>query len=210
MLQNQSGRNPTKWDKTGVAVEVRPHEQIVVKVDGSRRRTLRIRRLKGGPYPEQMTTVQQNDDQRQPPAPNARRSTRSLLLLPTGTSPKEPLPPTTLPPPRSQMQDPICLIPTLLTAASVIDNENHPEAALDLIDGPRHEATADQGEGLQGPDGDKGAVQGQPRAGGEDEGVWHLEGRPIRQRKPNPKYSSDVYDLNFARTQSRRTIQSAL
>ena len=27
VLQNQSGRYPTKWDKTGVVVEVRPHEQ---------------------------------------------------------------------------------------------------------------------------------------------------------------------------------------
>ena len=26
VLQNQSGRYPTKWDKTGVVAEVRPHE----------------------------------------------------------------------------------------------------------------------------------------------------------------------------------------
>ena len=31
-IQNQSGRNPTKWDKTGVVLEIRPHEQVVVKV----------------------------------------------------------------------------------------------------------------------------------------------------------------------------------
>ena len=44
-IQNQTGRYPTKWDKTGVVVEVRPHEQIVVKVDRSRRLTLRNRRF---------------------------------------------------------------------------------------------------------------------------------------------------------------------
>ena len=44
-IQNQSGRYPTKWDKTGVVVEVRPHEQIVVRVDGSRRLKLRNRRF---------------------------------------------------------------------------------------------------------------------------------------------------------------------
>ena len=44
-LQNQSGRYLTKWDKTGVVVEVRPLEQVVVKVDGSRRLTLRNRRF---------------------------------------------------------------------------------------------------------------------------------------------------------------------
>ena len=44
-IQNQSGWYPTKWYKTGVVLEVRPHEQIVVKVDGSRRLTLRNRRF---------------------------------------------------------------------------------------------------------------------------------------------------------------------
>ena len=42
-IQNQSGRYPSKWDKTGLIMEVRPHEQIVVKVDGSMRLMLRNR-----------------------------------------------------------------------------------------------------------------------------------------------------------------------
>ena len=44
-IQNQSGRNPTRWDKTGVVIETRPHDQVVVKVDGSRRLTIRNRRF---------------------------------------------------------------------------------------------------------------------------------------------------------------------
>ena len=40
-IQNQSGWYPNKWDKKGVIMEVKPHEQIVIQVDESRRLTLR-------------------------------------------------------------------------------------------------------------------------------------------------------------------------
>jgi len=45
VIQNQTGRYPTKWDKTGVIVEIKPHKQLVNKVYGSRRLTLRNRRF---------------------------------------------------------------------------------------------------------------------------------------------------------------------
>jgi hypothetical protein len=44
-IQNQSGRDPNKWDKTGLIVEVRQHDQYVVRVDGSGRVTLRNRKF---------------------------------------------------------------------------------------------------------------------------------------------------------------------
>ena len=44
-IQNHSGWYPNKWDKTGVIIEVKPHEQIVIKEDGNRRLTLRNRRF---------------------------------------------------------------------------------------------------------------------------------------------------------------------
>ena len=44
-VQNQSGPNPTKWDKTGVVVEVRQFDQYVIRTDGSGRVTLRNRRF---------------------------------------------------------------------------------------------------------------------------------------------------------------------
>ena len=44
-VQNQSGPNPTKWDRTGVVVEVRQFDQYVVRTDGSGRVTLRNRRF---------------------------------------------------------------------------------------------------------------------------------------------------------------------
>ncbi len=44
-IQNQTGQFPNKWDKTGCIVEVRQHHQYLVRVDGSRRLTLRNRQF---------------------------------------------------------------------------------------------------------------------------------------------------------------------
>ena len=44
-IQNQVGPHPTKWDKTGMVVEVRQFDQYVVRVDGSGRVTLRNRKF---------------------------------------------------------------------------------------------------------------------------------------------------------------------
>lgn len=44
-LQNQVGRHPKKWDKTGQVVEVRQHHQYVIRIDGSGRMTLRNRQF---------------------------------------------------------------------------------------------------------------------------------------------------------------------
>jgi hypothetical protein len=44
-IQNQTGPHPTKWDKTGIVVEVRQFDQYVVRVDGSGRVTLRNRKF---------------------------------------------------------------------------------------------------------------------------------------------------------------------
>ena len=43
-VQNQSGNNPTRWDKCGVIVEMLPFDQYRVMLDGSRRTTLRNRK----------------------------------------------------------------------------------------------------------------------------------------------------------------------
>ena len=44
-IQNQTGRFPNKWDKTGRVIEVKQHDQYVVRVDGSGRSTLRNRKF---------------------------------------------------------------------------------------------------------------------------------------------------------------------
>ena len=44
-IQNQTGNHPNKWDKTGIVLESKPHLQVVIRVDGSRRVTTRNRRF---------------------------------------------------------------------------------------------------------------------------------------------------------------------
>ncbi len=45
MIQNQHGPKPTKWNRSGVIVEVRDFDKYIVKVDGSGRLTLRNRKF---------------------------------------------------------------------------------------------------------------------------------------------------------------------
>merc|ERR1712106_840003 len=59
-VQNQTGRNPTKWDKTGTVIKTRPHSQVVVRLDGSRRMTLRNRKFVKEILPMTTTTAPHN------------------------------------------------------------------------------------------------------------------------------------------------------
>ena len=61
-IQNQTGPNPLKWDRTGIVVEVRQFDQYVVKIDGSNRPTLRNRKflrrfipMRASPQPRSVT-----------------------------------------------------------------------------------------------------------------------------------------------------------
>jgi len=44
-VQNQTGTYPKKWDRTGIVMQVGENDQYIVRVDGSRRLTLRNRRF---------------------------------------------------------------------------------------------------------------------------------------------------------------------
>ena len=44
-VQNQTGRHPNKWYKTGSIVEIRRHDQYAIKIDGSGRITLQNRKF---------------------------------------------------------------------------------------------------------------------------------------------------------------------
>merc|ERR1711888_395298 len=44
-VQNQAGRFPNKWDKTGMVVENMDHDKVLVKLDGSGRLTTRNRKF---------------------------------------------------------------------------------------------------------------------------------------------------------------------
>ena len=45
LIQNQTGNNPKRWDKTGTVIEKKKNSQLLIKVDGSRRVTLRNRKF---------------------------------------------------------------------------------------------------------------------------------------------------------------------
>ena len=55
LVQNQVGNHPSKWDITGIVVEVKEHDQYIVKVDGSGRMTLRNRKFLKKITPYSMT-----------------------------------------------------------------------------------------------------------------------------------------------------------
>ena len=119
-IQNQTGPHPTKWDKTGLVVEVRQFDQYVVRVDGSGRITLRNRKflrkyvpaitrtpLIIAPRPlcsiPPLTRAEENPH-RTPPKPALRnRPQTGLSLFQPGdsTPPSIPDPPATAPQPAS-------------------------------------------------------------------------------------------------------------
>ena len=85
-IQNQTGRFPKKWDKTGIIIEVKQFDQYVVKVDGSGRITLRNRKFLRSytpAYPKR--PVQTLDDIVLPPHPAPDRAappTRPVDVIP--------------------------------------------------------------------------------------------------------------------------------
>lgn len=44
-IQNQTGSNPTRWDRSGTIAEIRDYDQYIIKVTGSGRLTMRNRRF---------------------------------------------------------------------------------------------------------------------------------------------------------------------
>ena len=45
LVQNQTGRFPRKWDRSGVVMEILPHDQYTIKIDGSGRLTRKNRKF---------------------------------------------------------------------------------------------------------------------------------------------------------------------
>ena len=88
MIQNQTGRHPNKWDKTGTVVEVLQYHQYAVRTDGSGRLTTRNRRFLRRYNPilsSPPTTTPSFPLQEPPPSPST--STR-----PPPTTPPPPMP----------------------------------------------------------------------------------------------------------------------
>ena len=92
-VQNQTGRHPTKWDKSGVVVEVLQYHQYIVRMDGSGRLTTRNRQfLRRQAFP---TTEDTNPLLRQlPPTPPTPPPPTPTPATPPPTHPSPQTPPT--------------------------------------------------------------------------------------------------------------------
>lgn len=82
-IQNQVGPHPTKWDKTGLVIEVRQFDQYVIRVDGSGRATTRNRKFLRKFVPVQPTPPRRTiyEDLRHMPTPQ-RKSHIPLTAAP--------------------------------------------------------------------------------------------------------------------------------
>ena len=61
LVQNQTGNNPLRWNKSGQVVEVLPFDQYRIKMDGTGRSSLRNRKFLRLITPFSKTTVDMSD-----------------------------------------------------------------------------------------------------------------------------------------------------
>ena len=188
-IQNQTGSNPTKWDKTGVILENKPHSQVLIRVDGSRRVTMRNRRF----------IRELNPDLRRIPvsAPVMKKSLKKTAEKTVA----EPVPDVTAAPHEVQpvhSEEPEEVV-------GVHDRrDDQPLDELSQIEVP-YDNHVDVVEEQELPVQLEMIVENpEPEVGST---------RPRRIAKPNSKYSSDVYDLDYvgskSRNKSRRSIRRA-
>jgi len=189
MIQNQTGNNPTKWDKTGVVLENKPHSQVLIRVDGSRRVTLRNRRFIKKLDPELRRMPNPVPVQ---PKPVKKRVAKSVSTVP-----------------EVQQEPPVAEVPE-----APLGVENEPalhDEVREVVDEQVEQAELVDADNI---DVDVPAGQllpAQPEA--ELAAPVIDQPRPKRSPKPNPKYSSEVYDLSYVgavpRVRSRRSIRRA-
>ena len=196
-IQNQTGNNPTKWDKTGIVLENKPHSQVMIRVDGSRRVTTRNRRFV------------------RPLNPTLRKESSRPTPRKEDSRPK---------PRREETQDPIQYQHAQDAAAvehDQVPEVNHEDRGVARqVDEDVHHDDPDQSVHVHGA-GDDGAGETQdlqeddPGAGPDTVAITNtptpLQLRPRRSSKPNPKYSPEVYDLSYVgkRSKSRKSIRRA-
>ena len=144
LVQNQVGNHPSKWDITGVVVEVKEHDQYVVKVDGSGRMTLRNRKFLRKIVPYSMTKhVKDSDNPLKLPEPMP--MPRAPPMPPTPPMPEPNLvPEPPLRPPPAPTAEPPLTTPS--TAAEPPTQRSEPAPAAtptpDTDPGPRRSSRA--------------------------------------------------------------------
>ena len=203
ILQNQTGNNPNKWDKTGVVLENKPHSQVVIRVDGSRRVTTRnrkfVRKLNAVPItPTPVAHKPSHSPAQRTPDNHPATNSDPTPLAESETDPDQAVSPDT---PHRLPEDQAPQI-------SRPENYDQPDVIRQLPEQHHH----DRNEGVLGTHDAEEHVQVRappeqfvPEVGDPP--------RPKRNVKPNSKYSPDVYDLSYVgskpRLRSRRSLRRA-
>ena len=182
-LLHKFAPNPTKWDKTGVVLENKPNSQVLVRVDGSRRTTLRNRRFVRPLDPDVRRHASRNTGETPVAVPRQDdcddRVEKNFY----------------------QNED----------YASVVRDENSEENQNNnnshVRDHPVIEETVPEVMGNSNVDNADGDDV-QEYATVEE----HVEPRPKRVKKPNKKYDPDIYDLSYVsqRRKSRKSVKRAV
>jgi hypothetical protein len=183
-VQNQTGRNKTKWDKTGVILENKPHKQVLIRMDGSRRMTLRNRRFIKQIIPPVVTRTSQ---QQQMP------STQDMP-----DTPAQPAPPLRQPQDQQHGEDSGQLtgdnteqLPGGITEIRFSPDDS-PPAQPDQLDTP-----------TPTPSPTPTPPPTPPRPQSPAPSPETTSGRPRRERKPNSLYNPEIYDLSKAGIENR-------
>ena len=168
-VQNQTGRNKTKWDKTGVILENKPHKQVLVRMDGSRRMTLRNRKFIKHIIPPVMTKPPKNQQQE----PQIEATHRPVEQNPSLLH-RQPLPP---------------LAQHLGDYSGQLE-EQLPGGITEIIPSPDESPPATVSQPTPSPPPPMAPSPSPPPSS------VPVSMRPKRERKPNSLYSPEVYDLN--------------
>ena len=208
ILQNQTGNNPNKWDKTGVVLENKPHSQVVIRVDGSRRVTTRnrkfVRRLNAVPLtPTPVAHKPSHSPVQRTPDKHPATNSDPTPVAGMETDPDRAVSPYT---PHRLQKDQAPQI-------SRPENYDQPDATSQPPEQQNHH---DQNEGVLGThDAEEHQEEHVQDTAPPEQPVPEVSDppRPRRNVKPNSKYSPDVYDLSYVgskpRLRSRRSIRRA-
>jgi hypothetical protein len=196
-IQNQTGQNPTKWDKTGIIIENKPNSKVMIKVDGSRRVTMRNRRFVR-PMEASLRT---------PTNPAPARKKPMTPPTPRREQPKEPLPSC----PRIEVEK-VAKAP--LEVREEVNDDRFEEVhdtkdAHNEVDIHQDDAVAwtpdDVQAGRRAEQDQERLFEAAPDVKDINEGL----SRPRRVPKPNSRYSPEDYDLNYVRAAKRNKSRSS-
>ena len=168
-VQNQTGRNKTKWDKTGVILENKPHKQVLVRMDGSRRMTLRNRKFIKQIIPPVVTRPPKNHQQE----PQVTETTHRPAEQNPSLLHQQQLPP---------------LAQNLGDYSEQLD-EQQPGEITEIILPPDNSPPATESQPTTTPPPTAPSPSPPPS-------TVPVSVRPRRERKPNSLYSPEVYDLS--------------